>query len=624
MWKTRRQTLLMTFVLATTMAGRLLAVGTDQVDTGQGDIVLREVMMRLQSDVLAYRNAVESAYDNRCSSSTMNTCQKNNYNECTSQYPNQTCPSADHAVISACGKGELCNGLFDWSVSTVRLPKSLAKGPQGNPTDPQIIETICYSRRTDDFLKNMFSTSDSFWEKHGMPYHPMMYFGASDGAFRIFPARQSVSCGAYDPRNRPWYQAAVPWLISESSNGRDVVLVVDNSKSVGEDGRLGLFQNALKSIISSLTIYDRIALIFFNEDARVAGDYESLVNGTDKMKEELKKAIDNMKTRGRTNYKAGFLEAFSVLKNSAASGNGPKCNTAIVFIADQPTNYPAGVGAKDIISIVEEEMAEFPQANKTQIFTYSAQNNKQVREISCGIDAVWSGMTNSTKAEDLISNYHSFFALGLGQEVNINFTAWVGPYRFSTGGIRGITSSALVYDRTINPPLFIGAVGADLTMDKIEQVLGYGGTEADETLKRVMETFNQTPTVICPINLEGCGLEAARYFSGGYVAMCDMSCENATGVLPKLCSGEDEFPDNLWQNTKLEGEPFEDRVCCRIGDNVTSNQCPNIDLYGEPKLTNMEIFGIILGAVVACEIVACIYWQTGFRFMKCKKEKPGA
>ena len=38
---------------------------------------------------------------------------------------------------------------------------------------------------------------------------PQMYFGSSTGVFRIFPARQSRECGVYDPRLRPWYQAAV-------------------------------------------------------------------------------------------------------------------------------------------------------------------------------------------------------------------------------------------------------------------------------------------------------------------------------------------------------------------------------------------------------------------------------
>jgi len=614
--------LLLTVAVVILVGKHPLAFGAVRIDTLQGEDVLRDVMLRLEVNVLAYRNAVESAYNSRCSSNTLNTCQKNNYDECSSLYPNQTCPSSDFAVISQCGKGELCNGLFDWSVSTVRLPRALADGPGNNPTDPQIIETICYSRQTDNFLKNLFGRNDSFWEDRGMSYRPAMYFGGADGAFRIFPGRQSASCGAYDPRSRAWYLAAVPWYISESSGGKDVVLIVDNSKSVGDDYKLSLFQNASRQIISSLTEFDRIALVTFNENAEVAGGYSTLMEATEETLNVLKRAIDEMKPMGRTNYLAGFAEAFNVLKNSEVPYFGPKCNTAILFITDQPSNYPGDVGAEEVITFIEGEMASFAAANSTQIFTYSSMDNKQIREISCGTDGIWVGLTNTTKVEDVFNNFNQFYALGLGNKENRNITAWAGPYTFFTGGIRGISVSALVYDRTINPALFLGAVGADLTMDKIENILGYGGAKAEETVKTIMESLKDTPTVICPIRLAECGLEAARRYQGGPLSVCDKSCENITGYLPKQCSGQDEYPDDLWANTALEDETYQDRVCCQVGESTTSSRCPWIDTYGEPALSNMEIFGIICAAIVGCEIFACVYWQTGCTYLKCKRKKP--
>mmetsp|Transcript_39498 Transcript_39498/g.118569 ORF Transcript_39498/g.118569 Transcript_39498/m.118569 type:complete len:168 (-) Transcript_39498:1689-2192(-) len=109
------------------------ARGDDKVEDA-----LISAMKRLQDDVLQYRNEVERAYTERCWSRTLNTCQKNNFNECSSRYPNQTCPSAKYTVVTECGTGDMCNGLFDWSVSTVRLPLALANGPENNPTDTDV------------------------------------------------------------------------------------------------------------------------------------------------------------------------------------------------------------------------------------------------------------------------------------------------------------------------------------------------------------------------------------------------------------------------------------------------------------------------------------------------------
>jgi len=485
----------------------------------------------------------------------------------------------------------------------------------------QIIETICYSRRTDAFLKEKFAKTDAFWEDKGVYSPPTMYYGALDGAFRIFPARQSEYCGVYDPRSRPWFRASVPWLLSNSTGGRDVMLIVDNSKSVGEDKKKkAMFQNASKIFIESLTEQDRIALVQFNGDAQIAGGYTALVQATKKTQEVLIKAIDEMKPIGRTNYEIAFKTGFDLLKNSSSLEDETNCNTALIFITDNEANYPAGTSAAKVIALVEEEMASFSRADSTQIFTYSANNNEQMKAISCGTDAIWMGMTNATVANDLIEPYFSFFSIGLGDNpANENFTAWVGPYQFATGKVTGITSSAMVYDRTMNPAQFIGAVGADMKMEKIEEILGVTGEEAKLAVQGAMKELRQTPNITCPVQLEGCGLEAARYWTGGHASMCEMSCQNDTSAMPQECSGKDEYPDNLWNNTKLEGEPYQERTCCKIGESEPSKECPDLDIYGVPKLSKMEIFGIICGLIVFFELVACVYWQSGFSFLECFK-----
>ncbi len=69
-----------------------------------------------------------------------------------------------------------------------------------------------------------------------------------------------------------------------------------------------------------------------------------------------------------------------------------------------------------------------------------------------------------------MSSYYKLFALGLGDESNKDFVAWVEPYTYFNSGEQGTTVSAPVYNRNVNPPMLIGIVGVDFTVDFMEAV----------------------------------------------------------------------------------------------------------------------------------------------------------
>ena len=110
--------------------------------------------------------------------------------------------------IPECGSGVSCNGLFDHTISTVRLPANLATGHDANPTDADVVEAVCYTRTAQRWMVQKYTQDNQFWQSIGVS-SPQMFFGSSTGVFRIFPARHSRECGVYDPRLRPWYQATV-------------------------------------------------------------------------------------------------------------------------------------------------------------------------------------------------------------------------------------------------------------------------------------------------------------------------------------------------------------------------------------------------------------------------------
>ena len=89
------------------------------------------------------------------------------------------------------------------------LPANIADGPMDNPmpTDPEIIETACYSRLAEQFMIEKYEADEKFWAKYDVQ-PSWTFFGAHNGLFRKIPASHQEQCGSYDPRKRPWFVAA--------------------------------------------------------------------------------------------------------------------------------------------------------------------------------------------------------------------------------------------------------------------------------------------------------------------------------------------------------------------------------------------------------------------------------
>ena len=114
--------------------------------------------------------------------------------------------------------------LWDKTLSTVSLPSALADAPLDNPSDPEIVESACYTRLAEPYMIDKYQRDEQYWAKYNVQ-PSWTYFGAHNGLFRKVPAIHQEVCGVYDPRRRPWFVAA-------SSGPKDVVLVIDTSGSM--------------------------------------------------------------------------------------------------------------------------------------------------------------------------------------------------------------------------------------------------------------------------------------------------------------------------------------------------------------------------------------------------------
>lgn len=99
-----------------------------------GTAELEQLIAKMEEDVVQLAQQVEALYASRCTTA-LEDCYRSNYEHCLSALPSPSCPASEQFVIEACNG---CGALFDYTVSTVTLPREVADGQDGNPTNVQV------------------------------------------------------------------------------------------------------------------------------------------------------------------------------------------------------------------------------------------------------------------------------------------------------------------------------------------------------------------------------------------------------------------------------------------------------------------------------------------------------
>mmetsp|Transcript_23735 Transcript_23735/g.40561 ORF Transcript_23735/g.40561 Transcript_23735/m.40561 type:complete len:737 (-) Transcript_23735:568-2778(-) len=560
------------------------------------DAEVKSILDKIERDALDFRDEMKRAYYARCNAQTLSECEGGNFYDCASVFPNQQCMAVDELVVSACGA---CNGWWDKTTSHVSSPAAV------NLSDPDIIQTVCYSRLAEPYMVEKFKRDEQYWAKYNV-YPSYTYFAAHNGIYRQIPGRHQKQCGAFDPRRRPWFVAA-------STGPKDVVLVIDTSDSMNRYLRLELAKQAAITIVNTLSVWDFVAIITFSDTASQVGGYTNLIRATMENKEILIDAINELEADGGTNFYDAFETAYNTLEDSIPLDKTAACNVAILFLTDGQITQ--GAREDDVINLVNNRTHQFATNHKRKkpiVFTYSlgdSADHDVTKAIACNTNGVWTPVNDYFG--DLIttmSSYYKLFALGLGEGGNEDFAAWVEPYKFVTTGNMGTTVSVPLYDDTVSPPLFLGVVAIDIYMDALEQVLG-----EDSSSTTMLDRFIELSTARCPtIELSECELDALRDATCGVCNSTDY-----VGIVPEQCPLESDLPDRLFENTKMEGEEYWKRSCCSVdGFETSEDMCqasPPSKIHtdspppsGEQSKTILIISIVVPSVVILFFCVCCL------------------
>lgn len=179
------------------------------------------------------------------------------------------------------------------------------------------------------------------------------------------------------------------------------------------------------------------------------------------------------------------------------------------------------------------------------------------------------------------------------------------PYEYSTGeGLFGTTISAPVYDRTTDPPTFIGVAVVDVWNSALEKALGVSSGS-----DKIVEAIVLQSEAICPlIDLSLCELESFRKRGiAGNRTLCTNNCTAADfiDIEREGCDLlEDDFPKDLIADRSYIGLPHAERACCEMGTSEATTVCsvePPVDDGDDGS--NTALIGGIVGGVAGLLLV---------------------
>ncbi|CAD7701847.1 unnamed protein product [Ostreobium quekettii] len=424
---------------------------------------------------------------------------------CSNEFPpGRECSDKLGHSEEICGGCEEKGRMLDLLKSMVRTPP----GEDPEKLSPEVIESICTFQPLDKDFVAKGPDGNYTWT----------YIGTTTGVHRVWPGLAIVrglpdddpeqplgSCRKFDPRERPWFNAA-------SSGPKDVVIVLDTSTSMGETlgsrgkTRWEVTKDATSRLLGTFGISDFVSIVTFNSEAEVLGGRTTLVRADNANVEMLRREIGNVELTGKTNFKKGFQTAFNVLIESSKLGSEvddpptSSCTRVILFLTDgedcslleeQSCNDSEDAkeesDANTVADFIREKQSEMVElgGESAHIFTFSMtsdSDDKLAKMIACENNGSWASIEEKDDPLVKFLDYTRFLAwTRRGLDV-----IWSNFY-VDGAGLGNMTTAVMpVYAPETSdgiPGLLIGVVGKDVLVSELEA----DDADFEDVFKRLIE-----------------------------------------------------------------------------------------------------------------------------------------
>ncbi|KAJ1527843.1 hypothetical protein ONE63_007783 [Megalurothrips usitatus] len=219
------------------------------------------------------------------------------------------------------------------SLSAVHVPANIYDGTvippspdamEYNSTGAQVQRVIELTEELEEvFHENWARDKTTSWQ----------YFAHHTGVMRQYPAskwNRLYNEDTYDARVRPWYLTA-------AMSPKDVVILLDNSGSIGMTEPSLLTKQVVHNILNTLGPDDFVSVLLFNTTVMplLSGLNVSLIPATPTYVHEMQHALQGVVPKGEANWTVALDAAFLLLeKYRADEAIGASCNQAVMVVTD--------------------------------------------------------------------------------------------------------------------------------------------------------------------------------------------------------------------------------------------------------------------------------------------------
>jgi len=499
----------------------------------------------LESDIPEIAERVENLFNSRCSSNW-----KKSYHACSDKLPEFTCDS--NFIIKNCNCSKIQGTMLNAQNSSVVLQRKNI--PYTDLTDQKDREMIIAFSVIDQEFKYL---------REKYPDLKNQYIGTYLGIHRRYPTQ--IVCDAYDPRERPWY-------ILAATGSKNLILVIDISKSMDSNNRFFNAKKAAKYLINSLNSNDWINIIIFSETAE--SRFPILKRATPDIRENIIKYIDELKTTGETNYEAAIRSIYNIFSNSKVNESG--CQSIIIFLTDgEPT-----VGETDADNLVKliNEIDKF----NTIWFGYAIGFNKDpkvLKAITCAKNGITESILDGAMIEGALISYNLILSTGLQR----NKIVWTEVYEDKSGLGKVMTAVFPIYERRTEKDRFlIGVLGFDILINDFINL---------ENSEDLIISFLSGSGKCSPFTLNECQMESLRKFK--CFSNQNLVCEPVK-IYHTVCKN-DIFEDVFVKHTNIERDLNKNKCCSE--ENICSYN-NSMGIIVGPCVGGVCI--IILGFLLCC------------------------
>jgi len=512
---------------------------------------LMSFIKSLEYDVQEMSKRIESLFQTRCSAKW-----KKSFHSCSDQLPEFTCQS--DFKMKDCDCMKIQGTMLNPEKTVVKVQNK--NFPYPDLTDQKVREMITsFSQVDEEFfkLKQKYSLNIK-WQ----------YIGTYLGIHHLFPAQEY--CKQYDPRGRPWY-------ILAATGSKNLILVIDISKSMDLNNRFINAKNAASKIINSLTSNDWINVVIFSDAA--VSLFPTLNRATPEIRANATSYIENLYPTGQTNYEAAIRTTFNVLSNTKADESGSACQSIIMFLTDgEPT-----LGETDSDNLVKiiQNLDKFNTIWFGYAFGFNSEPSTLIK-ITCARNGITELIPDGEKIDDAMMSYHILFSSGLQRDK----TVWTEPYEDAFGLGMMVTAAFPLYDRSREIPFLIGVYGVDVV---ISEFLKYQGS--DQVIKSFLGQSQKCSNFL----LNNCQMESMRKFKCSNNAYINPSSTcNSIQKYHSVCKN-DIFEDVFIEKTNIMKNLSIQKCCSSI----------DICLLDIGLVVGPTVAGVIL--IIVITIIACKY-----------------